>query len=74
MESTSSSASVKFSRERVLRFGPIEEMRLTRVSEEAGVGRRRDRCSSCFKSTRALRATSVRRKHFFSFRRLRLGQ
>ena len=74
VERTSSSASVKFSRERVLRLGPILEMSSARASEEVGVGKRRERRSSCFKSFMALRAASVRRKHFLSFRRVRLGQ
>ena len=69
-----SSAAMKASRERVRRFLPIEAMSRSIEDAETGWARRSERCSRHWKFARARRASSVRRKHFLSLRRLRMGQ
>lgn len=70
---TKSSASLKFSRERVWSLGPTAVMSSSRALDDVGCEKRRERCSRCLNLQRALRAASPRRKHFLIFRRLRLG-
>lgn len=70
---TESSASLKLSRERVWRPDPTEVMSSSRALDDVNCGKRRERCSRCLNLQRALRAASPRRKHFFIFKRLRLG-
>lgn len=71
---TLSSASSKFSRDKVRRCDPTVATRSARATEEVGDVNLRDKCSSCFSSEIAPSDGSPRRKHFFIFRRWRFGQ
>lgn len=69
---TESSASLKFSRERVWSLGPTAVMSSSRALDDVGCRKRRERCSRCLSLQRALRPASPRRKIFLIFNRLRL--
>ena len=71
---TVSSAATKASKDRVRRLQPIALMSDVREEALMGFERRRERCSRHWRFAKAERASSVRRKHFFSLRRLRMRQ